>query len=124
MVSFPNTDEATIMKAGAELGIPNNFPDDLKERMDIELLQLQSLAYCTDNDSLATGNENILLPNIMEAGLGEILLDNPTQLYPSITGRNSGIVAGNCCGDFEGNKNFWNNIFNLVNCLPSDSPIF
>ncbi|KAG5521240.1 hypothetical protein RHGRI_033709 [Rhododendron griersonianum] len=103
------------------MGLSSNFPDEM------EILQLQGLAYPTDiDDPLATGNENILLPNFVEAGLAEILLDNSSQLYPSITGGNYGNVAGSCYGDFEveENKNYWNNILNLVNCWPSGSPLF
>ncbi|KAG5521236.1 hypothetical protein RHGRI_033705 [Rhododendron griersonianum] len=78
-----------------------------------------------DDDFMATGNENILLPNFMEAaGLGDMLFDNSNQLYPSITGRNSGIVTGTCCGNLEENKNYWNSILNLVNCSQSGSPVF
>ncbi|KAH7833523.1 hypothetical protein Vadar_007141 [Vaccinium darrowii] len=110
--NFSKKDEAMIMKAGADFGIPNNFPD------------VQGMAYSTDDDSLATGNESILLPNFMEAGLGEILFDDSNQLYPSITGANSGDVPASCCGDIEENKNYWNNILNLVNGLPSGSPVF
>ncbi|KAF7123641.1 hypothetical protein RHSIM_Rhsim12G0065400 [Rhododendron simsii] len=96
-----------IMKAGADLEIINYFQDP-KERMEIELLQLQGLGYFTDHDdySMAIGNENILLPNFMEAaGLGDISFDNS-----NITGGNSGIVAGTCCGNLEENKNYWNSI--------------
>ncbi|XP_058193471.1 transcription factor MYB16-like [Rhododendron vialii] len=113
-----------IMKAGADLEIPTNDFQDPKERMDIELLQLQGLGCSTDDDFMATGNETILLPNFMEAGFGDMLFDNSNQLYPSITGGNSGIVAGTCCSNLEENKNYWNSIVNLVNCSPSGSPVF
>ncbi|XP_058193480.1 transcription factor MYB16-like [Rhododendron vialii] len=104
---------------GEAMGLSSNFPDET------ETLQLQGLAYSTYiDDSLATGNENILLPNFMEVGLADIVLDNSNQLYPSITGGNSGNVAGSCCSDFEENTNYWNNLLNLVNCSPSGSPVF
>ncbi|KAI8527386.1 hypothetical protein RHMOL_Rhmol12G0071100 [Rhododendron molle] len=126
-LDFSKTGEACmIMKAGPDLEITNDFQDP-KERMEIELLQLQGLGYSTDHDdySMATGNENILLPNFMEAaGLGDMLFDNSNQLYPSITGGNSGIVAGTCCSNLEANKNYWNSILDLVNCSPSGSPVF
>ncbi|KAI8527427.1 hypothetical protein RHMOL_Rhmol12G0074600 [Rhododendron molle] len=125
VLDFSKKGEAMIMKAGAELEIPNDF-EDPKERMEIELLQLQGLGYSTDHDdySMATGNENILLPNFMEAaGFGDMLFDSSNQLYPSIAGENSGIAAGTCCGNLEENTNYWNIILNLVNCSPSGSPV-
>ncbi|KAH7833831.1 hypothetical protein Vadar_010155 [Vaccinium darrowii] len=99
------------------MGLANNFPDE------IEILQLQGLAYSTDGDSFAMGNETLLIPNIMEARLGDVLLDNSNQLYTSITNGNSGSFAGSCCDNFEPN-NYWYNILNLVNCSPSDFPVF
>ncbi|KAG5521237.1 hypothetical protein RHGRI_033706 [Rhododendron griersonianum] len=108
-LNFSKKGEAMIMKAGPDLEMPN----DPKERMDIELLQLQGLGYSTDHDdySMATRNENILLPNFMEAaGLGEMLFDSSNQLHQSITGENYGIVAGTCYGNPEENKNYWNSI--------------
>ncbi|XP_058192013.1 transcription factor MYB106-like [Rhododendron vialii] len=115
-LNFSKKGEAMIMKAGADL-----------ERMEIELLQLQGLGYSTDHDdySMATGNENILLPNFMEAaGLGDLLFDSSNQLYPSIAGENSGMVAGTFCGNLEENKNnYGNSILNLVNCSQSGSPV-
>ncbi|KAH7835240.1 hypothetical protein Vadar_024309 [Vaccinium darrowii] len=59
---------------GEAMGLANNFPDE------IEILQLQGLAYSTDGDSFAMGNETLLIPNIMEAGLGDVLLDDSNQL--------------------------------------------
>ncbi|KAH7833335.1 hypothetical protein Vadar_005236 [Vaccinium darrowii] len=100
------------------MGLANNFPDE------IEILQLQGLAYSTDGDSFAMGNETLLIPNIMEAGLGDVLLDDSNQLYTSITNGNSGSIAGSCGDNFEANKNYWYNILNLVSCSPSDFPVF
>ncbi|KAF7124777.1 hypothetical protein RHSIM_Rhsim12G0066100 [Rhododendron simsii] len=115
------TSTFNFSRKGEAMGLSSHFPDEM------EVLQLQGLAYSRDiDDSLATGNENILLPNFMEAGLADILLDNSSQLYPSITGGSYGNVAGSSNGDFEveENKNYWNNILNLVNCWPSGSPLF
>ncbi|KAF7124915.1 hypothetical protein RHSIM_Rhsim12G0065500 [Rhododendron simsii] len=67
------------------------------------------VGYSTDHDdySMPTGNGNILLPNFMEAaGLGDMLFDSSNQLYPSIAGENSSMVAGTCCGNLEENKNY------------------
>ncbi|KAI8527390.1 hypothetical protein RHMOL_Rhmol12G0071300 [Rhododendron molle] len=108
-LNFSQKGEAMIMKAGADLEMPN----DQKERMEIELLQLQGLGNSTDHDdySMATGNENILLPNFMEAaGLGDMLFDSSNQMHPSITCKNNRNVAGTCCGNLEENKNYWNSI--------------
>ncbi|KAH7833716.1 hypothetical protein Vadar_009027 [Vaccinium darrowii] len=112
------TAPSNISRKGEAMGLANNFPDE------IEILQLQGLAYSTDGDSFAMGNETLLIPNIMEAGLGDVLLDDSNQLYTSITNGNSGSIAGSCGDNFEANKNCWYNILNLVNCSPSDFPVF
>ncbi|KAH7835809.1 hypothetical protein Vadar_030069 [Vaccinium darrowii] len=90
---------SNISKKGEAMGLANNFPDE------IEILQLQGLAYSTD-------------------GLGDVLLDDSNQLYTSITNGNFGSIAGSCCDNFEANKNYWYNILNLVNCSPSDYLVF
>ncbi|KAF8378707.1 hypothetical protein HHK36_030056 [Tetracentron sinense] len=75
-------------------------------------------------ESLTTGNGHVPVLDLME-GFTDLLLDNSNNHSSSYSGRDSD-NAGGCSGrdDYEENKNYWNNILNLVNSSPTGSPFF
>jgi myb proto-oncogene protein len=74
------------------------------------------------------------MTSVAEDGFTNLLLDNSNSGDPSLspesggecnTCHGSGSGGGGSGSDFyEDNKNYWNNILNLVNSSPSNSPMF
>jgi myb proto-oncogene protein len=74
------------------------------------------------------------MTSVAEDGFTNLLLDNSNSGDPSLSPESggecntcdgSGSGGGGSGSDFyEDNKNYWNNILNLVNSSPSNSPMF
>ncbi|XP_057977169.1 transcription factor MYB16 [Malania oleifera] len=76
-----------------------------------ESLKRSSNGHVSDHENFVEGFTSLLLNKSAEPG-------------SSSGGGDSDNGDTNGGGDFEDNKNYWNSILNLVNCSPSDSPIF
>ncbi|GAU14134.1 hypothetical protein TSUD_169590 [Trifolium subterraneum] len=85
-----------------------------------------------ENSSMAFTSTMI---NVAEEGFTNLLLNNSNSGDPSLSsesggecntcdGSGSGGGSGGGSDFYEDNKNYWNNILNLVNSSPSDSPMF
>ncbi|CAL5191186.1 unnamed protein product [Lathyrus oleraceus] len=79
----------------------------------------------------STMQHDMSMINVAEEGFTNLLLDNSNSDDPSLSPE-SGVECNTCDGNgngsggsdfYEDNKNYWNNILNLVNSSPSD-PLF
>ncbi|PIA62805.1 hypothetical protein AQUCO_00200671v1 [Aquilegia coerulea] len=78
-------------------------------------------------ESSKVGNEHIPVTNFIE-GFTNLLLGNSDDRNSldnsSGDSSDNGDADATGCEEYEENKNYWNNILNLVNSSPSDSPTF
>ncbi|KAF8390153.1 hypothetical protein HHK36_024675 [Tetracentron sinense] len=107
-----------------------HFPE-YKERMENSMTLITSLNDMTFSmeghwtpESMRTGNGHVPVFNFME-GFSDHLLANSNNPNSSDSDGHSDNAGGSGShGDYEENKNYWNDILNLVNSSPSDSPLF
>ncbi|XP_062149943.1 uncharacterized protein LOC133858484 [Alnus glutinosa] len=103
---------------------------ELKERSDIDTMALQEMTYATESawlvDSFRAENENTPLSNIMKGFSTDTLAYNCDDHNSLMAGDNLDNGDKSCSGDFEdNNKNYWNNMLNLVHAWTSSgSPVF
>ncbi|XP_059445704.1 transcription factor MYB106-like [Corylus avellana] len=114
---------ATSCNGGFIKEVCEQMPE-LKERSDIDTMGWQDMTYNSTEsawavDSFRAGNENMPLSNIME-GFTDTLAYNcdDHNLMNLLINLDNGDKS--CSGDFEdSNKNYWNNVNNLVNVWSS-----
>ncbi|XP_010258286.1 PREDICTED: transcription factor MYB34-like [Nelumbo nucifera] len=76
------------------------------------------------SESSKTGNGHVPSSNFID-GFTDLLLNHSDDRNSSDGSRDSHNANGSRgTNDYEENKNYWNNILNLVNSSPSDSPVF
>ncbi|GLT56518.1 hypothetical protein SLA2020_295540 [Shorea laevis] len=138
-VGTSSTSETGIIK---EEGDSTHLPE-YKEAIENSLsfttnLQDMSMSIETawTSESLRANNAHVnnVIGNVMEEGFTNLLLSDSMDQSLSEGGKESensggsgdggegGSGSGSDC--YEDNKNYWNNILNLVNSSPSDSPMF
>ncbi|KAJ4960267.1 hypothetical protein NE237_020177 [Protea cynaroides] len=91
---------------------------------------LQDVVFAVETpwspESRKAENGHVGVSNFME-GFADLLLTNADDHNESERGGDSDNGDGNDRSEgfsYEENKNYWNNILNLVNSSPSDSPVF
>ncbi|KAL5722904.1 hypothetical protein ACHQM5_006364 [Ranunculus cassubicifolius] len=75
------------------------------------------------SDTSKPTNEEAPVTNFIE-GFTNLLLANSDDRRSMEHSGDSDNADGTVCDEFEENKNYWNNILDLVNSSPSDSPAF
>ncbi|KAF9623700.1 hypothetical protein IFM89_003845 [Coptis chinensis] len=73
--------------------------------------------------SSKSGHDHIPVTNFIE-GFTSLLLANSDDRNSVDHSGDSDNADGTGCDEYEENKSYWNNILNLVNSSPSDSPVF
>ncbi|XP_058736391.1 transcription factor MYB16-like [Vicia villosa] len=94
------------------------------------LLEFKDLIEGSSMAFSSTMQHDMAMINVAEEGFTNLLLDNSNSDDPSLSPESGG-ECNNCDGNdgasggdfYEDNKNYWNNILNLVNSSPSD-PLF
>lgn len=99
---------------------------------DMTMLSIES-AWTQDSLRVGNDNEHVLNGNFVEK-FTDLLLNNSGNGDRSFSeggeesdiGDHASVPSGSGSGSdyYEDNKNYWNNILNLVNSSPSDSPMF
>lgn len=130
---FPSQpSSSTSSSSNQVLGIKEEGEKEWKGYEDsTHLLEFKDLM---ENSSMAfssTLQHDMTMISVAEEGFTNLLLDNSNSGDLSLSPESGG-ECNTCDGsgsgggsDFnEDNKNYWNNILNLVNSSPSDSPMF
>ncbi|XP_042500527.1 transcription factor MYB106-like [Macadamia integrifolia] len=106
------------------------FKDRVESSMTFSTASLQDVVFAVETpwspESRKVENGHVGASNFMD-GFADLLLTNADDHNESDRGGDSDNGDGNVGREgfsYEENKNYWNNILNLVNSSPSDSPVF